>query len=94
MTIYEAIAHAEQKAREMRILSSANHEGVESCIKCAEEHEQLAIWLKKMVSIEDLYKNTIAGTMRSPSGISASLYALEFVEEVGKIIQIGTGGER
>lgn len=48
MTLDEAIRHAKQKAKEMRILSTANHEGVESCIRCAEEHEQLAAWLEEL----------------------------------------------
>lgn len=37
----------------MRILSSANHEGVESCIRCAEEHEQLAEWLEELQARRD-----------------------------------------
>lgn len=48
MKLGEAIKHARQKAKEMRILSTANHGGVESCIKCAEEHEQLAVWLEEL----------------------------------------------
>ena len=48
MNLEEAIKHARQKAKEMRILSTANYGGIESCLKCAEEHEQLAEWLEEL----------------------------------------------
>ena len=52
MTIEEAINHCEEKAEEKRQLIEkyknciSNSEYESDCIKCAEEHEQLAEWLK------------------------------------------------
>lgn len=62
MTIDEAIAHAKKRAKQQRILSSANHEGIESCIKCAEEHEQLAGWLeqlKRLIKLKEAMDNFV-----------------------------------
>lgn len=57
MTIDEAIAHEREEADIARgnIINSNNLDGYESwnnsqCIKCAEEHEQLAEWLEELKS--------------------------------------------
>ena len=49
MTIDEAIKHCEEKAKEIRwqaLRERMDIEGVAECETCAEEHEQLAEWLK------------------------------------------------
>lgn len=52
MTLDEAILHCEEKARELRkqvdthIVVDAEEIG--DCIECANEHEQLAEWLKEL----------------------------------------------
>lgn len=50
MTIDEAIAHAREKAKEQRYYANFEQNGMmyQSCIKCAEEHEQLAEWLEEL----------------------------------------------
>lgn len=59
MTLEEAINHAEEKARELKFTcalwkSLADEKGLsipsdyEPCKKCAEEHRQLAEWLKEL----------------------------------------------
>ena len=59
MTLDEAIKHAEEKAEELESTCAlwkrlADEEGLsmpsdyEPCEECAEEHEQLAEWLKEL----------------------------------------------
>ena len=57
MKIEEAIEHCEEKAREMRISADLCNLGTEmqsECIKCAEEHEQLAEWLTELKEIREV----------------------------------------
>ena len=54
MTLDEAIAHAEEKAEELKRDSQKHNIWVaEQCIKCAEEHEQLAEWLKELKALKE-----------------------------------------
>ena len=50
MTLDEAIKHAKAKAKEQRYYAKFEHNGMmyQSCVKCAEEHEQLAEWLEQL----------------------------------------------
>lgn len=62
MTLDEAIKHAEEKAKELREQAEQlrdigerisnpkqpYNEPVKACLDCAEEHEQLAEWLKEL----------------------------------------------
>lgn len=50
MTENEAIAHAREKAKEQRYYANFERNGMmyQSCIKCAEEHEQLSEWLEEL----------------------------------------------
>lgn len=50
MTIDEAIEHAREKAKKQRYYANFERNGMmyQSCIKCAEEHEQLAVWLEEL----------------------------------------------
>lgn len=50
MTVNEAIAHAREKAKEQRYYANFERNGMmyQSCIKCAEEHEQLSEWLEEL----------------------------------------------
>lgn len=50
MTENEAIAHAREKAKEQRYYANFERNGMmyQSCIKCAEEHEQLVEWLEEL----------------------------------------------
>ena len=49
MTIIEAIKHARDKAKEQRYYANFEKGKMyRSCVKCAEEHEQLAKWLEEL----------------------------------------------
>lgn len=57
MTLDEAIKHCEEKAKEQReeaenvlIYRNGNYT---KCVECAEEHEQLAKWLKELKALKD-----------------------------------------
>jgi len=61
MTLEEAIAHAERRAENNYALAGSYHtdEGVymeeeARCRRCAEEHEQLAEWLKELKHLRNL----------------------------------------
>lgn len=56
MTLDEAIKHAKAKAKEQRYYAKFEHNGMmyQSCIKCAEEHEQLAEWLEQLKEYKQL----------------------------------------
>jgi hypothetical protein len=52
----EAIKHCEEKAKELReqpFKEKMDIEDVASCEECAEEHEQLAEWLKELKSFKE-----------------------------------------
>ena len=49
MTLDEAIKHARDKANEQKYYASFERgKHIQSCKKCAEEHEQLARWLEEL----------------------------------------------
>lgn len=54
LTLYEAIEHAEERARSQRAIArnlQKNYNsaaGFDACMKCAANHEQLATWLKEL----------------------------------------------
>ena len=49
MTLDEAIKHARDKANEQKYYASFERgKHIQSCKKCAEEHEQLADWLEEL----------------------------------------------
>lgn len=58
-----AIQHCEEKAKEQRAKSVRYFNGGyrsqldgKSCLKCAEEHKQLAEWLTQLKRIKEAYK--------------------------------------
>ena len=56
MTLDEAIKHCEEKAEEKRKdyeRACAYNIPSEGCLKCAEEHEQLAEWLKELKALRE-----------------------------------------
>lgn len=64
LSLDEAIKHYEEKAKEQRAKAvgyftggySSQIEG-KSCLKCAEEHEQLAEWLKELAEYQKLFES-------------------------------------
>lgn len=55
MTIDEAIAHAREKAKDQRYYANFEKNTLmyRSCVKCAEEHEQLAEWLEELKQLRE-----------------------------------------
>ena len=59
MTIDEAIAHAKEVASEQKrrsgecVTNDKECDKFSTCIKCAEDHEQLAEWLEELKAIKD-----------------------------------------
>ena len=55
MTLDEAIKHAREKANEQNYYASFERgKHIQSCKKCAEEHEQLADWLEELKKYRDM----------------------------------------
>lgn len=61
MTLDEAIKHCEEATEKNEIRASwfRDKEGYENCIECANEHRQLAEWLKCLAKIADMLDGTI-----------------------------------
>ena len=54
MTLDEAIKHAREKANEQKYYASFERgKHIQSCKKCAEEHEQLAKWLEELKELRE-----------------------------------------
>lgn len=66
MTIDEAIAHAREVANEQKrrsgtcVQNDSECDKFSACLKCAEEHEQLASWLEELSRrrVEELFGKT------------------------------------
>ena len=55
MTLDEAIKHARDKANEQKYYASFERgKHIQSCKKCAEEHEQLAKWLEEFKEYREM----------------------------------------
>lgn len=55
MTVDEAIKHARDKANEQKYYASFERgKHIQSCKKCAEEHEQLAEWLEELKKYREM----------------------------------------
>ena len=55
MTLDEAIKHAREKANEQKYYASFERgKHIQSCKKCAEEHEQLARWLEELKKYREI----------------------------------------
>ena len=55
MTIDETIKHARDKANEQNYYASFERgKHIQSCKKCAEEHEQLADWLEELKKYREM----------------------------------------
>ena len=68
MTLSDAIEHCKEKAEELRAEADMYYKSLiysndtaDSCLECAEEHEQLAEWLTELKEIRELV-NEFAST--------------------------------
>lgn len=63
MTLEDAIKHAKEVARENRcrikhvLFHNNDIDEINACTECAEEHEQLAIWLAELKRYKELKEN-------------------------------------
>ena len=80
LTLEEAIVHAKEVAE--KNYRGADFESIDSidddiktnCIKCAEEHEQLAEWLEELKSYKDLEEQGLL--VRLPVPIGTIVYCI------------------
>lgn len=78
LTLEEAIAHAKEVAE--KNYRSADFESIDSidddikvnCVKCAEEHEQLAKWLEELKSYKEAEEQSLL--VRLPCKLKDKLY--------------------
>ena len=62
MTLDEAIKHAREKANEQKYYASFERgKRIQSCKKCAEEHEQLAEWLEELKELREFKEKYLKG---------------------------------
>lgn len=64
MTLDEAIRHcedvaAEQKMKALAAYSEGDYEKSKDCIRCSEEHRQLANWLKELKTRREADHNLV-----------------------------------
>lgn len=80
LTLEESIAHAKEVAE--KNYRGANFESIDSidddikanCVKCAEEHEQLAEWLEELKSYKEAEKTGLL--VRLPVSIGTIVYCI------------------
>lgn len=83
MTLDEAIRHCEEVAKEKEqmafdLATTFNRETINSkeCKKCANEHRQLAEWLKdykRLLKEQELYENRVVGWKKDFKGFIREL---------------------
>lgn len=80
LTLEEAIAHAKEIAEknyrcaEFESIDSIDDDIKTNCIKCAEEHMQLAKWLEELKSYKDLEEQGLL--VRLPCNVGDDLYCI------------------
>ena len=80
LTLEEAIVHAKEVAEknyrgaDFESLDSIDDDIKANCIKCAEEHEQLAEWLEELKSYKDLEEQGLL--VRLPVAIGTNVYVV------------------
>ena len=88
LSLSDAIKHCKEKAEEMRISADLCNLGTEiqsECIKCAEEHEQLAEWLTELKEVREVV-NEFTSTHKRP--YTDKSVRIEMISEFCTIINI------
>ena len=81
LTIDKAIAHAKEVARENKyraehkLFHRNDKDEISACLQCAEEHEQLAEWLKELQHYKDLEEQ--GRLIELPCKIGDTVYVVE-----------------
>ena len=82
LTLEEAIAHAKEIAEknyrgaEFESIDSIDDDIKTNCIKCAEEHEQLAEWLEELKSYKEAEENELL--LRLPCKVGDKVWDNDF----------------
>lgn len=84
MTIEEAIKHCEEKAKQLEGYAEP-YRSMGNCEKCAEEHRQLAEWLKELKKYREWLKS-----FNSDSATECFTAVRELRSFVGRDINIPT----
>lgn len=80
LTLEDAISHAKEVAEknyrgaDFESIDSVDDDIKANCIKCAEEHEQLAEWLEELKSYKDLDEQGLL--MRLPCKVGDSVFII------------------
>jgi len=80
LTLEEAIAHAKEVAEknyrdvDFESIDSINDDIKANCLKCAEEHEQLAEWLEELKSYKEVEKTGLL--LRLPCKVGDDVYII------------------
>lgn len=82
LTLEEAIAHTKEIAEknyrgaEFESIDSIDDDIKVNCVKCAEEHEQLAKWLKELKSYKEAEEQNLI--VRLPDDLNRILYQVNY----------------
>jgi len=102
LTLDEAIKHAKEVA-DMNYNDAEKFDSNDSvenymkanCIKCAEEHEQLAKWLEELKSYKDLEEQGLLVRLPCPIGTTVwDIYGMDIRENVVSGIECGKDGKQ
>jgi hypothetical protein len=100
MTLDEAITHCKEKAAELREYSDVLSETsttpkgkeISDCLECAEEHEQLAEWLKELKELRntmEMIKNRYILVEKSPRDNPNDLMLEKYKDSDGATLASG-----
>lgn len=78
MTLEEAILHTREVAKTKRTEATYNFEKLGShysqCLKCADEHEQLALWLEELKRYKEMESQRLL--LKLPCSIGTEIYKI------------------
>lgn len=101
LTLEEAIVHAKEVAEknyrgaDFESIDSVDDDIKTNCIKCAEEHMQLAEWLKELKSYKDLEEQGLLVRLPCPIGTTVwDICGMDIRENVLSGIECGKDGKQ
>ena len=101
LTLEDAISHAKEVAEknyrgaDFEPIDSVDDDIKANCIKCAEEHEQLAEWLEELKSYKDLDEQGLLVRLPCPVGTTVwDICGMDIRENVVCGIECGKNGKQ
>lgn len=101
LTLEDAISHAKEVAEknyrgaDFESIDSVDDDIKANCIKCAEEHEQLAEWLEELKSYKDLDEQGLLVRLPCPVGTTVwDICGMDIRENVVCGIECGKNGKQ